>query len=132
MLAVIIVLVVYIQMMMATMIMIFLIVNCLVIMVLKTKGKGSFYIAQYPVRWTAQSALHFLPSLIRHTYVSNNVDVCNDIMVCMHMPSQDKLAMPSTNYRSQRDSNHFCAEVHKDLNCNTFWSNYRVVKSPGD
>ena len=27
------------------------------------KGKGSFYIAQYPVRWTAQSALHFLPSL---------------------------------------------------------------------
>ena len=22
------------------------------------KGKGSFYIAQYPVRWTAQSALH--------------------------------------------------------------------------
>ena len=30
---------------------------------LKLKGKGSFYIAQYPVRWTAQSALHFLPSL---------------------------------------------------------------------
>ena len=28
------------------------------------KGKGSFYIAQYPVRWTAQSSLHFLPSLI--------------------------------------------------------------------
>ena len=27
------------------------------------KSKGSFYIAQYPVRWTAQSALHFLPSL---------------------------------------------------------------------
>ena len=27
------------------------------------RGKGSFYIAQYPVRWTAQSALHFLPSL---------------------------------------------------------------------
>ena len=27
------------------------------------KDKGSFYIAQYPVRWTAQSALHFLPSL---------------------------------------------------------------------
>ena len=25
--------------------------------------KGSFYIAQYPVRWTAQSALHFLPPL---------------------------------------------------------------------
>ena len=25
--------------------------------------KGSFYIAQYPVHWTAQSALHFLPSL---------------------------------------------------------------------
>ena len=24
------------------------------------KGKGSFYIAQYPVRWTAQSALHSL------------------------------------------------------------------------
>ena len=27
------------------------------------KGNGSFYIAQYPVRWTAQSAVHFLPSL---------------------------------------------------------------------
>ena len=27
------------------------------------KGKGSFYIAHYPVRWTAQSASHFLPSL---------------------------------------------------------------------
>ena len=27
------------------------------------KGKGSFYIAQYPVRWAAQNALHFLPSL---------------------------------------------------------------------
>ena len=24
----------------------------------RKKGKGSFYIAQYPVRWTAQSALH--------------------------------------------------------------------------
>ena len=29
----------------------------------KGKGKGSFYIAQYPVRWTAQSALHFLTPL---------------------------------------------------------------------
>ena len=45
---------------------------------------------------------------------------------------QDKLAMPSTNYRSQRDTKHFGPEVHKDLNCNTFWSNYRVVKSSGD
>ena len=27
------------------------------------KGKRSFYMAQYPVSWTAQSALHFLPSL---------------------------------------------------------------------
>ena len=27
------------------------------------KGKGSFYIAQYPVHWTAQSALHVLPPL---------------------------------------------------------------------
>ena len=25
------------------------------------KGKGSFYIAQYLVRWTAQNALHFCP-----------------------------------------------------------------------
>ena len=30
----------------------------------KKKGKGSFYIAQYPVRWTAQSALHFL--ILKH------------------------------------------------------------------
>ena len=27
--------------------------------IIKGKGKGSFYIAQYPVRWTAKSALHF-------------------------------------------------------------------------
>ena len=28
------------------------------------KGKGMFlYIAQYPVRWTAQSVVHFLPPL---------------------------------------------------------------------
>ncbi len=27
------------------------------------KCKGSVYLAQYPVRWTAQSALHFLPPL---------------------------------------------------------------------
>ncbi len=25
----------------------------------EVKGKGSFYIAQYPVRWTAQRALYF-------------------------------------------------------------------------
>ena len=30
---------------------------------IKGKGKGSFYIAQYPLRWTAQSASHCLPSL---------------------------------------------------------------------
>ena len=33
----------------------------------KGKGKGSFYIAQYPVRWTAQSASHFLPCDVEHT-----------------------------------------------------------------
>ena len=27
-------------------------------------GKGSFHIAQYPVHWTAQIALHCLPSLV--------------------------------------------------------------------
>ena len=27
------------------------------------QGKGRFYIAQYPVRWPAQSALHFFPPL---------------------------------------------------------------------
>ena len=33
------------------------------LLTIKKKSKGSFYIAQYPVRWTAQSASHFLPSL---------------------------------------------------------------------
>ena len=33
------------------------------LIVVKKKVKVCFYIAQYPVRWTAQSALHFLPSL---------------------------------------------------------------------
>ena len=36
---------------------------CVCVLYCKKKGKGSFYIAQYPVRWTAQSASHFLPSL---------------------------------------------------------------------
>ena len=31
------------------------------------KGKGSLYIAQYPVNWTAQSALYFLPPPPRQT-----------------------------------------------------------------
>ena len=35
----------------------------MITIVVKKKTKGSFYIAQYPVRWTAQSASHFLPSL---------------------------------------------------------------------
>ena len=30
---------------------------------MKGKGKGSFYIPQYPVRRTAQSAVHLLPPL---------------------------------------------------------------------
>ena len=30
---------------------------------LKEIKKGIFYIVQYPVRWIAQSAVHFLPSL---------------------------------------------------------------------
>ena len=30
---------------------------------IKKRSRYFFYIAQYPVRWTAQSALHFLPSL---------------------------------------------------------------------
>ena len=30
---------------------------------MKKKSKGSIYIAQYPVRWTAQSASYFFPSL---------------------------------------------------------------------
>ena len=36
------------------------------------KGRGSFYIAQYPVRWTAQSALHFLPSPGRPVHSDTN------------------------------------------------------------
>ena len=38
----------------------------------KVKGNGSFYIAQYPVRWTAQSALHFLPSPGRPVHSDTN------------------------------------------------------------
>ena len=37
-----------------------------------SKGKGSFYIAQYPVHWTAQSALHFLPSPGRPVHSDTN------------------------------------------------------------
>ena len=36
------------------------------------QGKGMFYIAQYPVRWTAQSTLHFTTwqtRLFRHQHV---------------------------------------------------------------
>ena len=34
-------------------------IECCYLLITVVKGKGSFYIAQYPVRWTAQSALHF-------------------------------------------------------------------------
>ena len=37
--------------------------NKTVLVKLDVKGKCSFYKAQCPVRWTAQSVLHFLPSL---------------------------------------------------------------------
>ena len=36
------------------------------------KGKGTFYIAQYPVRWTAQSALHFFASPGRPVHSDTN------------------------------------------------------------
>ena len=40
------------------------------------KGKGSFYIVQYPVRWTAQSALHLLQipqkSILMTMFLSDN------------------------------------------------------------
>ena len=36
------------------------------------KKKGSFYIAQYPVRWTAQSALHFFASPGRPVHSDTN------------------------------------------------------------
>ena len=36
--------------------------SCVTFRIIK-KGKGSFYIAQYPICLTAQIALHFLPSL---------------------------------------------------------------------
>ena len=74
----------------------------------------------------------FSNNVTRHIDFSMYVDVCNNTMLCTHTPSQDKSAMTSTNFLSQRDSKLFCDEVHKDLNCNTFWSNHRVVKSPGD
>ena len=69
-------------------------------------------------------------NVTRHIDISNNIDVCNNTMVCTHTPS--KVAIPSTDYLSQCDSKHLCDEVNKDLNCNTFWSNHKVVKSPGD
>ena len=69
-------------------------------------------------------------NVTRHIDISNNVDVCNHTMVCTHTPS--KVAIPSTDYLSQSDSKHLCDEVNKHLNCNTFWSNHKVVKSPGD
>ena len=36
-------------------------------MYLHLKGKGMFYLAQYPVCWTAQSALHFTPGRPVHS-----------------------------------------------------------------
>ena len=36
------------------------------------KGKGSFYIEQYPVRWTAQSGLHFFASPGRPVHSDTN------------------------------------------------------------
>ena len=59
----------------------------------KKKGKGSFYIAQYPVRRTAQSAVHFLPSLVdlfiptptrllREAFYSHATTVYSKVLIC--------------------------------------------------
>ena len=48
----------------------------------KVKGKGSFYIAQYPVHGTAQSALHFLPPCVHticDTFATSKEDLTNII-----------------------------------------------------
>ena len=39
------------------------------------KGKGSFYIAQYPVRWTAQSALYFVALVFTVTHIVQSMRI---------------------------------------------------------
>ena len=102
MLAVITVLVFYMHMMMAIMIMIFLLLNCLIIMLL-----GILILV-------IMSMFAIILWYVRTRLLTS------------------KVAIPSTDYLSQYDSKHLCDEVNKHLNCNTLWSNHKVVKSPGD
>ena len=55
------------------------------------KGKGSFYMAQYPVRWTAQSALHFLASLAgRPVHSDTNLASPRSILVMQQLRATTK------------------------------------------
>ena len=44
------------------------------------KGKGNFYIAQYPVRWAAQSVLHFT--------MSANLTLMTECLTCLDSREQ--------------------------------------------
>ena len=58
--------------------------------VLKTLKKGCFYIAQYPVRWTVQSALHFLPSLADPVHSDTNSASPGSILVMQQLRATTK------------------------------------------
>ena len=49
------------------------------------KGNGSFYIVQYPVRWTAQSALHFFALPGRPVHSDTNSASPGSILVMQQL-----------------------------------------------
>ena len=54
------------------------------------KGKGSFYIAQYPVRWIAQSALHFFAFPGRPVHSDTNSASPGSILVRQQLRAKTK------------------------------------------
>ena len=62
--------------------------------------KVCFYIAQYPVRWTAQSALHFLPTLFallgRPVHSDTNSASPGSILVMQQLRATNKSSLTLT------------------------------------
>ena len=52
---------------------------------MKGKGYGIFYIAQYPVRWTAQSTLHYYSSPDRPVHSDTNSTSLGSILVMQQL-----------------------------------------------
>ena len=63
---------------------------------LKGRFKGSFYIAQYSIRWTAQSASHIFPS-VADLFIPTPFSACpGSILAMLQLHAKTKLQIVLT------------------------------------